>query len=344
MKRPPEVDVKMHLSKTRWAWLGILAISWAVPAYSISIEDGARFFSNEAITQAEQEIREIYKNTEPHKDVLVKTVTRLPEGNSAVTEAERLFRERRVGGVLVFIVKNPHRLVVTVGKETERYFTSKNAVKQAMLEGFKRRDYDAGLTSGVDILRRDLVAAFPVDVGTSSHRKGAAPFRDEAYAASGRSGSGWWILLIVVGGIFLIWRFLRRGSNSPTQFPLSQNPGMGPGGGFGNGGGFGGGGGFGRGILGGVLGASGGNWLYDRFMNPHHNESLSDSRDYDRGTSARADEARNDDGVVGSSTEDSWSSGDRREQDWESGSGGTDGGDTSDFGGGDSDSGGGGDW
>lgn len=249
------------------------------------IEDGGHFFSPSAISEGERVIDEINRLTQPHKEVLVKTVPSWT-GNP-VAEAERVFSTRRLDGVLVFLVKKPHRIVVTVGKQTERAFTNKEGVKTAFLEKFKQKDFDGGLLAGLGVLRQDLVAGFP-----------QASQSPTVYKEAEGNGIHWiWFLLIGAVGVFILVRLLTPRtptySRGPDGQPIYNDYG-------------GGGGGFGRSFLGGIFGAVAGSWLYDRFTGNDHNTYAGSNHDNYRDSGSSTDLSRTDDGAVGSSSSDSW--------------------------------------
>jgi uncharacterized protein len=233
--------------------------------------------------------------------------------------------------------------VVTVGKQTEERFAAKDEVRNVVLEGFKRGDYDGGLIAGMNMLKRDLTAEFPLHV--ASYPRDARPVPPYEGASYGTHHFGWWSIIALGFGIYFLVRiFSRRGGYGANYSggPGATGPGGPAGGGYGGGpmgGGFGGpvsggygGGGFGRSMLGGILGAVGGNWLYDRFRGgPSVYGGGLGGADFRRDDAI--DVPAGDDGDVGSSSSGSWDGG---------GSGGGDWG--GDSGGGGGDSGGGGDW
>lgn len=276
--------------------LGML-FATTVQAAAPTVADGAKLFSDRAVGDANQAISRIYDHTAPHKQVYIETVPSLPAGKQADALAEQRFSQRDTDGVLVFIVKDPHKLAVTVGRTTQARFHDGEGVRTVMLDRFRKGDYDGGLLAGVRVLESRLVSAFPVN----GAQKVAAPVatRGERIERESSSSSWMWILLIGGGGLLalLIWRLRSRatqassyeapmgdqghvyGSSSASRGgPLYAGPGQvvqqGSGGG-----------GWGRAILGGAAGAVAGSWLYDKLAhgdrdNEAHAATHAD-RDYD---------------------------------------------------------------
>lgn len=232
------------------------------------IVDNAKLFSNHAVSEAMGSVERIYRNTSPHKQVDIETLATLPAGKQADELAAERFRVQSLDGVLVLIVKDPHKLAVTVGRGTEARFRDGEAVRSVMLEHFRHGDYDGGLLAGVGLLESRL---------TSSFAPGATSYQRGERAAAG--GSNVWLWLGVLSGgallAWLIWRLRKRNPDAMAYGPPTgelgrvygaNSPGPGnvaPAGG----------GGWGRAILGGAAGALAGNWLYDRFFHGGHDGS-----------------------------------------------------------------------
>lgn len=247
----------------------LLFLLSAAHAAAPTVKDRAGLFSAGAEADANQAIERIYLNTAPHKQVFVETLPSLPEGKQADQLAAERFREQSVDGVLLLIVKDPHKLALTVGRSTSDRFHDAESVRGAMLERFRHDDYDGGLKAGLRAVESGLTRAFPVGGGApaAAHTRQAEPERS--------SGHSWlWLLLLGGGGLlaFLIWRSRRRGAGAGSQFgpPVGEygpGPGAGPVGYAAPGGG---GGGWARPLIGGAAGALAGNWLYDRFIRGDH--------------------------------------------------------------------------
>lgn len=277
----------------------VMLIATAAQAAAPTVDDRAKLFSDRAVGDANSAIARIYDHTAPHKQVYVETVPSLPTGKQADELAEQRFSQHDTDGVLLFIVKDPHKLAVTVGRTTQARFRDGEGVRTVMLDRFRRGDYDGGLLAGVRVLESRLTSAFPLN---GSAQKGAAPVwsRSEQTGRESSSSSSWmWILLIGGGGLLalLIWRLRSRatqasnyeapmgdqghvyGASSASRGGMGyagpgqvvQNPSTG--------------GGWGRAIVGGAAGALAGNWLYDRLFhgNSDHEAHAAThaDRDYD---------------------------------------------------------------
>lgn len=260
------------------------AVSFAEP----SVEDDGKFFSVDAVSKAERLISEVYTKT--RKQIFVKTVNALPNGQMASHEAEKLFQNRRINGLLIYLSRKPQQIVVTVGRETEKRYSGKDQIKNAMIPFLKKRDFDNALRAGLTEARSGLVAAFSPQVVTLPPR----PEPEE-------SPIPW---MLILGGaavlIFILFAAFRgaRGGMRGRQPGYYNNEGNYYDGGSG---------GFGRGFFGGILGSLTGNWLYDRMSDRHSNTN------YDNNSSSSSsysgnDSYRSDDGNVGSSSSDSWGS------------------------------------
>ncbi|MEI6125729.1 MAG: TPM domain-containing protein [Pseudomonadota bacterium] len=229
------------------------------------VEDEAQLFSNAARLEANRIIGDIQKNTRPTKDVLLITKPALPsDQTSADTFARTLFKEHKVSGILVLIVKDPHKIVVVVGAETEERFTKENELREHFLAGFRQKRFDNGLIGGIRFAASELMKDFSpgmVPANNDRYSNQLASRRLNAGDEENKGSSFSWltVLLVVVACIFL-FRLLTRvmGGGAST--------GMGMGGGNVYPGATGVGGGFISSILGGGFGAVAGNWLYDRFF------------------------------------------------------------------------------
>ncbi|MFO0578293.1 MAG: TPM domain-containing protein [Polyangia bacterium] len=291
----------------------------ALAATAPSVEDRAGLFSTSTVSTANQIVDRIYSNTAPHKQVVVETLATLPRGEQADQLAAQHFQQQRVDGLLILIVKDPHKLAVTVGRHTEERFRDAEAVRGAMLERFRRDDYDGGLLAGLRLVESRLTEQFPLRAVSAQREVGAPVAAAERSASGGRSWM--WLLLLGGGGLlaFLIWRS-RRGTGSGTQYgpPVGEfRSGTGLGGGFGTGyAAPGGGGGWARTLLGGAAGAVAGNWLYDRFARGDH-DGAAHATSYGGGSGGGGYDAPDSDvGDVGSTLGGSGSG-----ADWSSGGG-----------------------
>jgi uncharacterized protein len=251
------------------------------------VDDRAGLFGEDAIRQADRIIAHIYRDTLPHKEVVVQTLPSLPAGEEANALARSTFQKRRIDGVLVLLVKQPHKLALTVGSQTEDRFPAADAerMRRSMIAGFSKGDYDGGLLAGLRFAETQLVAAFPRDQAMGAAGASETPVEQ---AHEHHASPLLWLLLLG-GAALVVMALVRSGrrssgpggpsinSDGPGGLPGSRFPtyvGGGPGGSMGTPGGtpgatWGGGGGWGRSILGGIAGAAAGNWIYDRLVRDH---------------------------------------------------------------------------
>ena len=269
------------------------------------LEDTALLFRPAAVSEANSIILDIYKNTNPPKEVIVKTVPSLPEGASALDVSKAEFQKREVNGILVFVVKHPHKLEVIVGQSTEKHFPEGKKLREIILSYFQQGDYDGGILSGLRFVRSGLLDnQASKDPNATSH-KVAAPKKS-------------WTWLWTLGGIMILVIFFvtrRRDRASSTKSgsvdsgfsstPTGQSSGSD---------------GWAKPVLGGIAGAMAGNFIYDQLTGRSGIASASTGD----GTSGSFSDQ--DSGQVGTSFGD-----DTSDNDWSSdggdSSGGSDGGD-----------------
>ena len=132
------------------------------------VKDNAMFFSAQAVSQADQAIRQIKQGW--NKDVKVETFSSAPadkiEGLDAkgrkkffVAWADDRAKTLAVKGVYIHIVKKPGHLEVVVDDATKAKaipVADRNAVSDLLLENFKKKDYDKGLSGAVALIRGRL--------------------------------------------------------------------------------------------------------------------------------------------------------------------------------------------
>ena len=240
--------------------------SLALPAAARDqyVTDGAGMFKASTVASLNQSIGDFSRTT--GKEVVVVTVPSL-DGATAQEAAERVFAQQQVNGVLIFLAKAEKKDGILPDRAAAAFFPAGTltTIRDAMRGYFREGDYDAGITTGVNLV---------IDQYRSHERALPASVRQTSYAAPSTSSLGggmslFWIILILIAG-FLIIRGIFRAIAGPRMMPPGYGgpgPGMGMGGGYGYGGGGyggGGGGGFFSGLLGGLGGAFIGNELFNR--------------------------------------------------------------------------------
>ncbi len=163
--------------------LGWLLAAGAAPAATPGVEDGAGFFSAEAVQKAQDQIKEIKSRF--NKDVRIETFKTVPAdrqaGQNLQDEGTRrqLFKnwvndrikETQLHGVLVLITRSPGHVEVGVSEDTlKKGFPAEDRDKlgKLLLDKFKDEKFDEGLLDGVrlvqDTLARNLPAQLPSPV------------------------------------------------------------------------------------------------------------------------------------------------------------------------------------
>ncbi len=295
-----------------------------------SVEDNGAFFSDHAKSEAARNIADLERSVK--KNLTIETFKELPEDIKKganfgdKTALGRLFEEwtvkqarlEGINGVYILIVKTPPHLQVVVGNDTQkRAFTlhDRDTLVSMMLVKLRAKQNDEALLDGVSFVSSTMRAHTGGLTSGITHTNG---MRHDS-----RSSAGWILPLVI--GLLVVWVVVGIIRSLFGGRGVSSNP-MSPGSPM-----SGGGGGFLSSMLGGMLGAGAGMWMYNQFFG-------------DRGTSAFGAERENIDngnGFGGQDTDYS-SSGDTF---GDNSGGGASGGDTSggDIGGGDGggDSGGG---
>lgn len=325
------------------------------------VHDQAHYFSDSAISQAEEIIRQV--NHRHNKDVLFETLPSVPEDLRSELEvkgkekffedwADQRFRQQGVNGVYVLVCKDPSHLEAAVGSNTAQHlFTidDRTRLVRGMVDYFKKKDFDGGLLHGVQFIEKQMDAHEPNRNAGAAQSKSTPPavYPPVQGPGNGNVRTGWGIggiACLIIGVILFIILirgiFGRSGSRyygGPGGYgpPGGSYPpgGYPPPGGYGYGG-YGGGGGFGRGFLGGLLGGALGGWAVNKWEQNQQGGFLppASGQDYSSGVDTSASSSGGD---FGSSDDASAGGGDF---------GSSDSGGGSDFGGGGDFSGGGGDF
>lgn len=259
----------------------------AVPAARAEhVVDRAKFFSADAIKQAEDAILELERKHQ--LDVRVETYQTVPDdqvervkGMSAKERGEffarwlrNLAQESKAKGLFILVCREPSHLRIGVGKELHaRGFsdTERDAATDKLIAAFKEKEYDRGLKDALDSIR----ASADRKLRAAAAMPGKTP--NEPPASAFPAWAGWLCLgiggLVAIGAILLVVSSLFRGTGGAAA----------PGG---YGGGFGGGGGILGGLLSGFGGALLGNWMYDQWSgrSAHAGEPDSGTPDHAAGS------------------------------------------------------------
>jgi len=347
------------MTRYRW-WIALPALLLATsgPLTAAEIRDKAGLFSADVVRKAQADLDRIER--EYKVPVTIETVPSLG-GDPIHDVATRHAEQVGAHGLYIVIAKAETKIFAEPSKGFKKYLPSQRlqAIVDAFMAEFKKRDFDAGLTRGVATVDSALSDARTEAGGTlrpdstpATRRTApaAAPVARPHVAANNSWGIGSLLTIaIAILGVFLVLRILGalfsagRGGYGGQGRP--GGPGYGGGGpgygGPGYGGGGGGGGGFMSSMFGGIGGALAGNWLYDQFSGGRHHGGTTDQAAYDPAAGAAPDASPEwgEGGVggdFGGGAADAGSAG----GDWGGGGGGgADAGGGGDWGGG-----GGGDW
>jgi uncharacterized protein len=317
--------------------LGILAVMLlganVCRAAAGAVLDNGGFFSEQAKSDASKVIGEMGRTM--HEDLVVETFKEIPadvkgsvnlQDKAAVSHlfeqwASKQFKQERVNGVYVLIVKEPAHLQVNVGNNTQRQaftLTDRDALSSLMRAKLHAHQNDEALRDGANF----VFATMKSHSNLRAHT-GSAPAVVPSNPVQQSGGSGGWLIPAIVIGV-VVWLVIGLFRALSGRMSGGSAMGQAPGGG--------GGGGFLSSLVGGMFGAAAGMWMYDQFFSNHGNSAFGSDRN---------DQSGGDSGFSGQDTDSSSSGGDfGSDSDSGSDSGG-------DFGGGDSgggDSGGGGDF
>jgi uncharacterized membrane protein YgcG len=261
----------------------LLLAASAAPALG-DVRDKAGLFSPEAIAKANAELARIERETKI--PVTIETVPSL-HGVPIDQALAEYAKGDGVRGLFVLIPKAEGKVKAESSREYRHHFSRPqyDAIEEAFVPGFRKRDFDAGLTQGVAHIASVLPAiarSAPAQAGVARQpARGPIPAQGPVRGpVQARSGISMLIgIVLLVLGVLIVFRLLgalfgaRRGGYGPGYGPgqMRGGPGYGaPGyGGGGPGYGGGGGGGFMSSLFGGLGGAMAGNWLYDQFGRHH---------------------------------------------------------------------------
>jgi len=174
------------------ALLTVLALACALRGDSVlsmadpHVIDGGMFFSEEAVSEADDIIRSIKQGYD--RDVVVDTYDSIPDdlkddlardGREKFYEdwLNRRARQLGVHGVFVLMTREPGRVQVGVDRPTRRRdFTvaDRESLREILASAFRARQFDRGLLDGLRFVRQRMAentsnpAGAPVPVLTAS--------------------------------------------------------------------------------------------------------------------------------------------------------------------------------
>ena len=155
----------------------------SLPAWA-EINDEAFLFSATTTQKANRILQEIEQSTSPSTEVALRTIPSLPSNDAdGKAVAERLYREQRIRGLLIVVVKQPSQLILTGNKSTLAKLPKSEEMRSNMLAEFRAERYDNGLIQGLRSLQDELQKAFP---GTIASELKGQRLKTGAEAASDR--------------------------------------------------------------------------------------------------------------------------------------------------------------
>ena len=256
--------------------VALAATLGAARAEASAIRDSANMFSKDAARKAQAQLDRLERTT--HIPVVIETVPAIAGLDSDATKATQrkaidalaVHRDEAIhaDGVYVLISKREHLISHVLVRE--RYadllpIEKRDAIREAFLDEFKKKDFDGGLTRAVETIERSLHGAS--GVGRAERAPAGAPVRVQhggpgRKAAAGGSTMGTFLLIAAgIFGVLLLLRLLGGlfGRSARSGMPGGMGmgrPGMGGGPGYYGGGYGGGGGGFMSSLFGGLGGAA----------------------------------------------------------------------------------------
>ena len=187
-------------------------------ARSVYVEDGGAFFSEQAKAEATRIVSDLERSVK--KEVLVETFKEVPadvrQGMNLSDKAsvshgfdqwtEKQAGANKVNGVYILMVQSPKHLQIAVGADTARKaFTNadRDALVNMMLVKLKARQNDEALLDGVNFIATTMRAHLPGNGAPTGilHTTGSQP-------TSGFFGGGIFKLLVILIGVFLIFRII----------------------------------------------------------------------------------------------------------------------------------------
>jgi uncharacterized protein len=244
----------------------IATLSLALPAAARDafVQDDAHLFKAETVTTLNQRIGDFNRRT--GKEVVVVSVPSL-DGRTAKDVAEKIFAEKQVNGVMIFLAKAERKDGIIGDRAARQFFPAGtfDDIRSAMRPDFRADQFDSGIVTGVSLVL-DTYRSHEAALGARSGALGQPETGVPSTTKSSFGGFGMlWLILILLVGFLIIRAILAAMTPRPMPpnygGPMQQGPGYGPGyGGYGPG--MGGGGGFFSGLLGGLGGAWLGNELF----------------------------------------------------------------------------------
>ena len=257
--------------------VSILLIIFSVFSLKAEVKDGANFFSQSVIADVNRKIEDVRNRTK--KDLVVETVETTGSTSPKDYSLERA-KALKVNGVYVLITRKEKKIELQVGNKTHKVFGNNetSSFKEKITQGFKKQDFDGGLTQAVDFYSDTLLAA------ETNYSKKVSQSPVSVSKPSSENGGFSWMGIIITGLIiFVVFRIISslfRGGASAGGYGANNSGGMG----------------FMGSLMTGIFGAIAGNWIYDRFFgNDSSGLFGSDSSSYHDSGNSGSDWSSSDD-------------------------------------------------
>ena len=137
------------------------------PARASSIRDRAHMFSPEAVKKAESHLDRLERAT--RIPIVIETLEALPDGGSAAEkkraiDALAVKRDKAIRdeGIYLLISKSDHLISHVLVRQRLADLLpieKRDAIRDTFIDAFKKRDFDAGLSNGVQAIERALEGA-----------------------------------------------------------------------------------------------------------------------------------------------------------------------------------------
>jgi uncharacterized membrane protein YgcG len=212
-----------------FAFLATLVLLAGARFASADVQDNAGFFSEDAVRQANFDLKDIKQKY--GKDLLVETHPTLPaEVQSQINAqnkdkvfadwAQQRGRDAKLDGVIVLITRETSHLQIGVGNKTQQKAFSlkdRDRLRDQMLTSFKQKQYDQGLLNAVGSYRQTLANNLGGSGSSTQVEKtspGAAPTpapsgRDSnASPSNNRGGGGISLWSLVIWGLVIFFVLL----------------------------------------------------------------------------------------------------------------------------------------
>jgi len=149
-----------------FAFLATLVLFAGAQLASADVQDNAGFFSEDAVRQANFDLKDIKQKY--GKDLLVETLPTLPaEVQSQINAqnkdkvyaewAQQRGRDAKLDGVIVLITREPSHLQIGVGNKTQQKAFSlkdRDRLRDQMLTSFRQKQYDQALLNAIRAVHR----------------------------------------------------------------------------------------------------------------------------------------------------------------------------------------------